>query len=281
MRAGKTALLIIGVLVLVILIAGFLVFNSLTQSKTVTAQLHVESGEVLVDGSRVTGNVLLNTGNIIETIHGQGTVILYESVLISLAENTKITLPELFKQHPIVVQEKGKTWSKFTGLLGVEEYSVETANAVASVRATAFQVAENKVLVGEGTVQYDVNGQTFNVPIWRVAEIVDGQVIERAATAEERAEIIENIQGSIVELKYLRDLEINKEEKLLGMFQNQLDITDQDIQKAFEAADAGLVNVDTIKEYTSQIPFKVESINKVADITKEIQDLNRLLHEAR
>src|SRR3990167_7093090 len=119
------------ILALAILIAG--AYFVLAKSPTVPAQLNVEQGEVLANSQRVQGNVKLKQGDIIETKQGGlATVILYESVVINIEENTKINIDNLIKEHPEVSQESGETWNTFTKLAGVEGYTVKTGNSIAS-----------------------------------------------------------------------------------------------------------------------------------------------------
>ena len=265
-------------IVIVVVIALAVGFFFVTGSSTVAAQLRVESGSVMVNGESVTGNVHLSQGDIIETeSNGFATVILYESVVINLESDTKITIDELIKAHPKISQEKGETWNTFTELSGVEDYSINTGNSIASVRATSFGIREGYVLGGEGETDYEFQGETFLVSAGKVVETVKNQTVERAATPEELQKIREKMEKAIEELRYIRDLEINKKPALYSLLKSRTGLTDQEIRQSLLDADDGLVDVD---EFAEKSPIKTETIDKIVEITKSIQkikaDLSRI-----
>ena|SRR3989304_827559 len=120
MGIGKKILLVIGIILLVVIIVGVGIYFSITSSNIISAQIHIESGKVLVNGNELVGDSTLKEGDIIETKEdGKATVILYESVIINLDSNTKVTLDSLVKENPRISQEGGETWNKFTKLSGV------------------------------------------------------------------------------------------------------------------------------------------------------------------
>ncbi len=272
--------IIIIIVVLLLVVGAFFIYNTLIKTKLVKAQLHVESGEVKVDDVLVSGNVKLKKQSIVETLDGLATVILYESILISLFPNTIVKVEDLILSHPTLKQEKGKTWNMFTKLFGVEDYTISTGNSIASVRATGFLLSEDKVITGIGLIDYITEGKSFIVPARRVVEKVDGEIIERDATKEELREIKGYIKRSINELKYLRKLEIDKHKFLGGIIKKQYSLTDEQIEKGLEAADSGLIDVDELyKKHKTKIPFKIGPITKIINITKSIQELNKLVNE--
>jgi len=270
---AKKVLIVIASIVLVVFAVIAYGYFSITGSSTVSAQLRVESGNVLVNDAVTTGKVLLKKGDSIKTSDdGKATVILYESIVISLESGTKITLDDLTKAHPQVSQEGGETWNKFTKLAGVKEYSIKAGNSVASVRGTAFSITEDKIVVAEGEVEYEKNGNDFNVTEDEVVETVGDQPVEREANAEEMAKIKENMEKTIEELKYIRNLEIEKQGFLLNKLKEQFGFTDEDIKQTLNDADEGIVDVDELLE---QSPVKIESLQKIADLTKEIQKIKQ------
>ena len=258
-------------IVIAIVIALALGFFFVTGSSTVPAQLRVESGNVMVNGESVIGNVHLGQGDMIETgVNGLAAVILYESVVINLEPDTRIKIDELIKSHPKVSQEKGETWNTFTELSGVEDYTIDTGNSIASVRATTFGIREGYVLGGEGETDYEFQAEIFLVAAGRVVEIAQGQATERAATQEELEKIRERMEKAIEELRHIRDLEINKKPVLYSLLKSRTGLTDQEIRQRLLDADEGLVDVD---EFAEKSPIKVETINKVVEITKAIQKI--------
>ena len=89
----KKVLAIIGGIGLALIILFAIIYSSLTSASVVTAQLHIESGSVLVNGQAAVDDVNLKEGDLIETgTDSEATVILYESLVINLEPNTKITL---------------------------------------------------------------------------------------------------------------------------------------------------------------------------------------------
>lgn len=271
-KGFSTVLIAVGIAVVMLIgLLGY-GYHDLTSSKMVKAQLHVESGIVKVNGEKVSARVLLDERDLIETTDGLATVILYESVIINLDPNTKVTLEDLIREHPKVGQEGGTTWNKFTGLLGVEEYTIKEGNSVASVRATSFELSASKIIVGEGKVEYAIDGQQFTVTARRVVEKVDGEVIERDATPEELMRVREHMRRSIKELRYLRQLEIEKHPILVNQLKKKYDVSEEEIKQRLEEADNGVYDVD---EMVEKSPIKIESAKKVAEITKVIQEINK------
>ena len=277
MTTGKKVLLGIGILLAIVIVVVLFAYFSIAKSETVKAQVHVISQDVMVNGQAVSENAKLHEGDVVSTgSSGKATIILYESVLISMESNSEVKISELLAEHPVVEQTKGETWTKFTKLSGVQDYSIKTGNSVASVRGTAFNLKQGikdgewTCLVGEGEVDYEIDGQTFLIGQKKVVEKKDGKVIERDATAEEIALIKERIQQNIDELRYLRNLEIKKHPKVLNFVKDKYSLTDEAINQHLLDADAGKLDVDYL---VANSPIKIESLNKIAAITKAIQKL--------
>jgi len=259
----------------ILIVTLAIVFYSLTSSKTIKAQLYLENGAVLVNGNLVQSDILLKEKDLIETLEdGEATVVLYESVVISLDPNTKITLEDLSKKHPQLIQEGGSTWSKFTKLLGVEEYTLSAGTTVASVRGTEFGLTENKIFVSEGQVDYDFSDENFLV---EENNVVEGGK-KREMTEEEKQIARQKTLRIIKQLKKLRQAEVDKHPKLLQTVKSRFEISDSDIRQAFEDADKG--NLD-INEAKSKSPIKIASINRIADLTLQIRKMNERLESLR
>ena len=272
-RIKKVFLIIRIILLIIALITAYSYYAA---SRTVTAQLQIESGIVKVNGNIVNGNLKLSQGDIIETNDGLATVILYESIVINLNKNTKINLEELTQKHPQITQENGKTWNKFTKISGVETYTIKTGNTVASVRATGFEISDNKILTGDGKVEYTIDEKTFTVTAKRVVEKVNDEIIERDATKAELEEIKEYRQRTIAQLKLLRQNEIDKYKRFVDIVKSRYNITDEDIKQGFEAADRGEWD---ISEILKKSPVKAKPLKKIVEITKTIQQLNEELNQ--
>jgi len=266
----KKIFAIIVILIIIVLVAIFL---SITGSSTVKAQLNVEQGSVSVNGNIVSGNVILKEGDVIETSeNGLGTVILYESIVINLEPSTKIRLDDLTKEHPKISQESGETWNKFTKIAGVAAYTVNAGNSVASVRGTSFYMSLDKIIVGEGEVDYQIDGQKFTLTRDRVVERIDGRINERDATTTEKDMIRDGAQRVVNQLKNLREMELEKHPTVVGIIKNTYDLTDEDIRRAFEDADEGRLDIDELKRKS---PIDIASVEKIADITREIRKIKQ------
>jgi hypothetical protein len=201
---------------------------------------------------------------------------LYESIVINLEPNTQISIEDLTKDHPEISQQKGDTWNTFTKLFGIESHKIKTGNSVASVRATAFGFRENYILGGYGEVSYQIDGKEFLVLSKKVVEKIDGQIIQRDATPEEIQRIIRSMQRTLKELEYLRDREIEKKPFLKSMIKWKTGFSEEELQIYLQDIDDEKINVDELME---QAPFEIESIDKIVETTKTIQDLKRRIRE--
>ena len=267
---GRKKKILVGIVIFMILMV-IILYSSLVSSKTIKSLLHVDSGDVEVNGKKVTKDITLNEGDLIETLgNGVATLILYESVIINVDPNTKITLDELSKKYPKISQEGGETWNKFTKMLGVVSYDNQIGNSIASVRATFFGFKEDKIIVGEGKVVFSFNDATYNVDEFNVIENVDGRIIQRKATKQELYEIKIRMEKSIESLKYLRSLEIYKKTLLVSVIKSTQGLTDEDIQRNLGDVDNELLDIDELAEKS---PIKIESIEKIVAITKSIQQM--------
>ncbi len=275
-KPGKK-LVIISSSIVTVLVLLFVGYFYLTGSSLVPAQVHVESGEVLVNDKIVKGNVKLSERDVIETKgNSLATVFLYESIVINLEPDTLISIEELAKAHPEISQQKGGTWNTFTKLFGIESHTIKTGNSVASVRATAFGFKENYILGGYGSVSYQIDGREFLVLSKKVVEKTDGEIIERDATQEEVQKIIQEMDRTLKELEYLREKEIEKKPFLKSMVKWKTGFSDEELQSYLRDIDDGKLNVDDL---VKQIPFEIKSIDKIVEITKNIQDIKRRIRD--
>jgi len=264
--------------VILILFAFFLIYFFVIKSSVVPAQLHIISGEVLLNDKIVAQDTKLKEGDKIETKEqSMAAVILYESVIIDLDPSTTINLEGLAKKHPKVFQELGTTWNTFTKLSGVEEYTINSGNSIASVRATSFGFREGYILGGEGVVNFTINGKSFSVSKNNVVEKVGEEIIEREATYEEKEYSIRKIERGIEELKYLRDKEIKNSPIIISTIKKITKLDDEELRNYLEKADNNQdIDVDS---FVSRAPVKTNSLEKIAEITKSIQILKVKLRE--
>jgi hypothetical protein len=261
--------LIAGIVVLGLLVALGSAYVIASNSPTVQAQLHVEDGTVSVNGKSVTGNVHLVQGDVIQTGAGHATVILHESLMASLEPNSQVTLDDLLVAHPQLSQQAGRTWNTFTKLSGVQSYSIKFGTTVATVRGTAFEFSDRMIVVREGTVEYLFNGRLFTVTAGRVVQ----NGVARAATPAELARVGAYRLRSVQELRYLRQLEIDKHALLISLVK-QMYIDDAKLNRYMEDADNSRIDIDA---KLARVPVRPASLMKIVDITKAIQ---KILHES-
>ncbi|MDY6788662.1 MAG: FecR family protein [Candidatus Nanohaloarchaea archaeon] len=121
------------------------------------------SGDVEVNGEKPKKGQSLSQGDQVSSEKGEATLVFFGNSILRLDKNTQISIKKLEADTSTVgiKQKKGRTWSRavrkikapYTGVLGgVEEYSVDTPTAVATVRGTSFSAVKDKVSVVKGTV---------------------------------------------------------------------------------------------------------------------------------
>ena len=281
---SKKYKLIVFIAIVLVLIYGV---YSIMSVSYIPAQLYLESGTVLVNNKQVHKSITLSENDIVETKEGTATVFIYESIVILVEPNTKISISDLTKSHPRINQQQGTTWSQFTKLAGVEDYTVTEGNNRASVRGTGFELSENKVMTGLGVVDYSFNSNQFSVYENRVID----NGAERATTPLERARIENNLKLAIKQLQQIRQKEIDMHPILVGILTKTIigkiiernekgeivserTASKREIEEYISRADKGEYNVD---EITAKIPIKVGFVQKVADLTKEIQRLQKII----
>ncbi|UCF12797.1 MAG: FecR domain-containing protein [Thermoplasmatales archaeon] len=162
----KIFLLIIPVIIIVCII-GFIWFTLTTD--VVNAQLIVESGTVQVKhvgGSWISAenSMLLSQSDSVKTgDNTSASIILFESSIIRLDNNTEVTIQELIQLDEEtsvkIKQDAGRTWNTISKMSGIDNYDVQTPTTVASVRGTAFVV----IVQSNGTTYYGVAHGILNV----------------------------------------------------------------------------------------------------------------------
>ncbi len=267
----KIKLIIAGAVLFVFLLL-IITYISLVSSKTIIAQMDVEQGRVLVNGEIVSGTVHLSQEDVIETKEdGLATIILYESIVINLDSNTKIYLDDLAKENPTVSQIQGSVFYQVTNLFGINSYTVKSGNSVASVRGTAFSIEEDKIFVGEGEVEYELDGKRFNVLGGKAVEKINGEVNERDLSPEEKERINQLRERAVEALRNLRQKELEKHPLVLRTIKRQYQLSDEQIREGFELADKGEIN---LTDFEDKIPLDLKSVEKVIEITEKIKKLN-------
>jgi len=279
---GKKLLITLLVLVLLVGGAGAFLYLNVAKSPTATAFLNVHDGNVLLDSGSgwetAEDGMRLSLDDRVKTEDGNADVILYESVIVSLEPETTIQIADLTKEHPKISLEQGSVWNKFTGLLGVESYDVETPTTVATVRGTEFGVAHKKniseVFVAEGGVDVTDEDETMRVGAHeRVRKEIAKGMVKEAMSAAEIDGMEEKQKRTLEALKNLREREIDKSTVLLKVAEtqgyNRAEIRDK------------LVDVDDGKlddrKIAGMVPIQTESVDKLLALNDMIKEQKREL----
>ncbi|MBW3013923.1 FecR domain-containing protein [Candidatus Woesearchaeota archaeon] len=278
MKKGKIVSLVILVIVVIIAIIAYF---AITGSATRTAFLTIESGEVMVDTGKgwvpAVDDMDLGLEDKIKTGPGaEATVILYESVIVSLDADTEVMIADLSKDNLKVKQDSGSTWNKFTGISGIGDYSVETPNTVATVRGTGFGVNMQSVLVGEGEVDVKKGDVVKRIVQGRKAVLREGQLVDEELSDTDRSRIMVQMQRSLKHIKMLREREIEKKRFMLNIAQKTRGFTEEDMRDGIVKADRGELDLDELED---RAPVKMEAIRKVRAMTEEVIKINRMMQK--
>jgi hypothetical protein len=282
-KALKIVLIAVAVLIILVIVG----FVSVTGTSTKTAYLKIDSGAVEVDtgsGWRAAEDGMdLSLNDKVRTADGEASVILYESIIIQLEKNTEISIRDLAKDNVAVKQESGTTWNKFTGLSGVKEYEVETPTTVATVRGTEFGVNLSEVIVGEGEVDVESEGQKLRILEGKKAALLAGMLTELDLTPEEKQFIIKRLAKNLQILKDLRMAQLQKHGFLLNKIKKMRNLTDEDIMKGFEKFDSSNLTEEEVMGNTTimlqKLPFVKKSLDNIIGLNKKIRKQNQLIQK--
>lgn len=256
------------------------------------AVLNISKGVVQVSSgkdwvSAVDGMGLSESEGVKTLANSEAAVVLYESIIINLDPETEIYLSNLTKEHVKVSQPKGTTWNKFTGLAGVEGYSVETPNSVATVRGTWFKVGMTEILVLEGIVSVEYKGQTFTLEEGDLLLLDSGSDSNHSGgtitdysslSPEEKAVVAGKLKDTVEELKELRAREIDKikDNLLVREVMDSYGISDSNIAYQLDKADSGGYDLN---ELINKSPVKTDSMYTIKDLTEQIIEHNKQIEK--
>lgn len=264
----------IGIVVILLIISLATVLGSPTRP----AFLNIEEGDVQVDVGKgwvaAEDGMKLSEEDSVRTLEGKAVLILYESIIVQLDENTEVSIAELSKKHTKLDQKSGSTWNKFMAITGVSNYEVETPTTVATVRGTEFWVDMDSIGVSEGEVNAKIDGKSMTVKSGHKAVREGVKVVP--FTEADRQKAIAQKQVVIKHLKNLRVQELEKHKTTYNLVKSMRGWDDADVQRYMERLDRGEFSVDDLKE-KSKIPAK--SIDKFAEISKEIQKNNQEIEQ--
>lgn len=250
-----------------------------TKSYTRTAFLNVESEAVQVDTGAgwqsAKDGMDLGLDDKVKTEDGVASVVIYESVIVALDPGSEVTIKDLNKEHVKVTHDSGSAWHKFTGLTGIEAFSVETPATVATVRGTEFETTMESVRVSEGKVEVVTkDGKTFLIEGGYKLMQVGDEWVKVPLTKADKADLIAQMNLTVDRLRKLRWAEIMKKETLYNTVKALYGLTDDDVQVYLADADAGEYDLN---EAEAMSPVKSEVVGKIKAITLEIiEQLNAI-----
>lgn len=255
--------------VIVALIAGVTVVLG---SSTTVALLNVEEGNVEVDTGdgwqKAQDGMELGLSDRVRTTTGKAVLILYESVIVQLDQETEVTIEELSRKNTRLRQSSGKTWNKFAAISGLQSFEVETPTTVATVRGTDFWVDMESVGVSEGNVDVKMNGKLLKVASGKKAVLRQNIGKIESISPEEVKKVIEKKERIVSELKDLRQRELEKHSSTVQLVKKLRGWTDEDIMRYMEKLDRGEYDEEELRR---KIILPSDAVDKFARITKEIR----------
>jgi len=267
----------IGIFALIVIL-GVVFFASLTSGRVIGAMLYVDEGAVEVDSGNgwvaSQDGMELSINDKVRTLEGKATIVIFEGEMTRLEPNTEVSIKELSLQSTTISQNSGSTWNRLTKLGGVAEYNVETPTTVATVRGTGFGMiisgSQNDMLVGEGTVSFGAKGEAGE-PIsegWKGT--IASPLVKTQLNQEEKDWVNGQMSNDIESLKKLRLDIINRHGFALGVIKTTFGLTDADIEQGLKDIDDGKTDED---ELAQKAPIKIDDLDRVIAITKEIKKL--------
>ena len=277
MFKNKKSVSIILAIVFVVLFIAVIKNFADSQNNTIVAFLHVESGLVEVNSGSVfvdaVDEMKLNMNDIIKTgSNGYASIVLYESVIVSLDPNTEILVADLAKSELKLKQKSGTTWNKFTNLLGVNGMSVQTPTTVISVRGTSFEVTLNSVVVAEGIVNVEHNEKVMRVKGEEKLNIYPSKAVRRPISDNDRLRIIKNIKREIKVIKKLREVILKKNSFSNEDADNLNKLSEESFLSYLEKSFTDEVKIDQIARLNSGSRNELVGLTEELIASKELSD---------
>jgi hypothetical protein len=183
-------------IIIIICIIGFIWF--VLTPDVAKAQLIIDSGTVQIKHpgeswtSAQNGMLLYQSDSIKTGDNTSASIILFESSIIRLDNNTEITIQEILQQEGEtsvkIKQESGRTWNTVLKMSGIDDYEVHTPTTVASVRGTSFDI---KVIIFNIPSEDNKLKYLVDIGVGRgivfLSRILDGQVIDSIEVDEDEA----------------------------------------------------------------------------------------------
>ena len=270
-KAIKIILLVVAVVIIALIGGLFFLVNA---ENITPAYLNIKEGIVQVDtGSGWTAardGMELKLSDKVRTLDGKAKIILFESAIVTLEEDTEVSIKELAQNNVSIRQESGMTWNKFTGLSGIENYEVETPNTVATVRGTEFGVSIDEVIVANGKVQVRSGDQMLLIIGGKKAVLDEnGTLVEMDLDAEDIALIRERLVETLSDLKELRWYIIKKYDLIYSQVKSRYDLTDQDVEDYLNKIDRGEIDD---RDLLAKSPFEIKPAQRLIALNDKIKE---------
>lgn len=259
------------------LVLMFVIFADAGAQKAV---LIVNEGVVEVNQGKgwvaAENEMSLSANDHVRTLDGRAVIILHESSLVQLDENTEVSITELTENAAKVYQSKGSTWNKFTALMGVQSLEVETPTTVVTVRGTEFWVDMDSVGVVDGEVKVNLNKKLFSLVAGRHIKVrAASPVIER--NDKPLLELsLKNKKNFLNSLIKLREKEFEKHKNVYDLVKKFKGWTDEDVKRYIVRLDAGEFDE---KELRQKVLLPADSISRFVDLTTAIKKQKRQIAE--
>lgn len=205
----------------------------------------------------------LENHSFVKTTIGRAQMVLPNQSLISIDRGSEMQI-NFDDQKTSILQTIGNSWHRVEGLVGVEQYEVETPTAVATIRGTKFAVKVQEGSKSTKIASILVTDGKVNVGQIKVEE--GKKVIEQAIEVEKGSKV----EVAPIEFKReLKTVEIPPEEKNNEWFKRNEVIDknfDEEIKKIYEGGGPG----DIKKQFEQKIIENFEQKKILEQIKQEL-----------
>lgn len=276
-KKSKKKIFFISFFLVILILIIFLYLFLFSEPKFKEAYISKLSGNVEIDNGKGYIKAQLNQelflNSKIKTNQGTAVIIIENKIISILEKETEIEISNLEPNNVLLKQSLGRTWYKFKGIIGVDNFEVETPNAVASVRSTEFEVDSkddlSSVIVAEGKVSFkDENNEEIIVDPYQGAKIIN-KTIQKFNLSKEDLERIEQKKIEILEVYKDKRLNLIKENKiLLNTLKKTYNVDDEKINEFLIKIDNGELDA---KEVASKSPIQTPLIEEIIKISEQIK----------
>lgn len=283
MGKGKTVLIVVGAILAFVLIGAIFAYFSLFSDNVEVATLSQGSAEYNRRGSWEPANIgtKLQLSDSVRTTDDGAMLTFYESIIVELEPGAEISIEELSEDKVKIKQEKGTTWNKFTSILGIQNYEVETPTTVATVRGTEFGVdADNdEITVLEGNVGASMNGKDYDIKPFQRLGMVDGEMRVGELTLEQKKKMLPRVKKTLENIKNIREQMIERKRPMIEAAMKKYDVDEGHLRDYMEKIDRGEVDDAELIEKSPVKTPEMYRFKKMNDEVKKQMALIRQLEE--